>query len=350
MRRRRRRRRIASRRSQLLRPAIGEFHGEEPAVRDQNLAVDVHRDADAVSGAESELEVARRRVVELVPRAPGAQNLRNPLHRQGLLVLDRDDGARVSVPGRSEIVRLDLSPGMDIGLARHHLEQRRTRSGLVRRRRWRHRVQQPGGEHGVELAEARRERRRRLMVVVVAGAYISASSAVDNGGGEVHDWREAPGGESDPESRRRRAGRQGLVLIRRRRRRRRRDCLNPLTRQSRRGRRRRRRRRDRPGGREAPGVVGGDDCRVAADVAGKFGGGGGGGGGDGGFSAPATFGLEVLGMSFINVSFCRSSSSCSRCHEMPSINDPSCCLCFCCRLASEHWHLSLERERGEREL
>ena len=64
----------------MRRPPVGELHREEPAVRNQNLAMNVHGDANPILGTQRELDVARNGVVELVPGAPRRQDFRYPLH------------------------------------------------------------------------------------------------------------------------------------------------------------------------------------------------------------------------------------------------------------------------------
>lgn len=59
----------------LLGPAIREFDSEESAVGNEDVAMNVHGNGDAVFGGEGEFDVAGGRVVELVTGAAGGQQL-----------------------------------------------------------------------------------------------------------------------------------------------------------------------------------------------------------------------------------------------------------------------------------
>jgi hypothetical protein len=144
-------------RSLLLGPAVGQFGGEEPAVRDEYVAVNAERDGEAVLGAEGEADVGGVGVVELVPGATAADEVGDAVLEQHLPV----HGAR----GR-ELVRLGRGgDGVDAGggagvvvlLVGHHVEECGAGARLVKwQRRRGHGIEQPRVERGVELGVAGR--------------------------------------------------------------------------------------------------------------------------------------------------------------------------------------------------
>lgn len=144
----------------LLGPAVGELRGEEPAVRDEYVAVDAERDGEAVLGAEGEADVGGVGVVELVPGATAADEVGDAVLEQHLPV----HGAH----GLELVVRLVRrgGDGVDAGgggggagvvvlLVGHHVEEGGAGARLVERQRRRgHGVEQPRVERGVELGVA----------------------------------------------------------------------------------------------------------------------------------------------------------------------------------------------------
>jgi hypothetical protein len=136
----------------LLGPSVGELRREEPAVRDEDVAVDAERDGEAVLGGEGEADVGGVGVVELVPWAAAADELSDAVLQQHLAV----HGA-----GRLQRVRLRRRrDGVDgarvvVLLVGHHVEERGAGARLVERQRRRgHGVEEPRVERGVELGVA----------------------------------------------------------------------------------------------------------------------------------------------------------------------------------------------------
>lgn len=154
----------------LFRPAIGELPGEEPAVGNENLAMDVEGNDKAVLRAESQAHVAGVEVVELAAGARGGQDLSNP-------ILEK----KLAVWGLSRVrVRVRVGSGVVIVLVGHHIEEGWARSSdlLVERRRRGHWVEEAGVEGGVELGVARRVggvRRRGV------GGWVGGAGGVHGG-------------------------------------------------------------------------------------------------------------------------------------------------------------------------
>lgn len=150
----------------------------------------VHGDTDSVFGAERELDITGSGIVELVPGAAGPQEVRNPLHHEGVAIENLGFVQRRRSSGGGDGGGGDVGGGpvVDIGLAGHHFEERGAGSGLV----WRggHWVQKAGGEGGVKLGEAGGK---------VVGLWVGGVVAVGGGGGvgEVHyrgEWDGVGGG------------------------------------------------------------------------------------------------------------------------------------------------------------
>jgi len=159
-------------------------------MRDEDLAMHVHGDTDSIFGAERELDIAGSGIVELVPGAAGPQEVRNPLHHEGVAIENLGFVQRRRSGGGDGGGRdVGGGPVVDIGLAGHHLEERGAGSGLGGRGG--HWVQKARGEGGVKLGEAGRE---------VVGLRLGGVVAVGGGGGvgEVHYRGEAPRREADP--------------------------------------------------------------------------------------------------------------------------------------------------------
>jgi len=92
--------------------------------------MNVHGNTDTVFGAESELDVAGKGVVELVPGAARTKELGNTLHHEGLAI--KNLGLVVSV-GSGGVWDVGGGAVVDVGLASHHFEEGWAGSGLVGR-------------------------------------------------------------------------------------------------------------------------------------------------------------------------------------------------------------------------
>lgn len=176
----------------LLGPAVGQLGGEEPAVRDENVAVDAERDGEAVLGAEGEADVGRVGVVELVPGATAADEVGDAVLEQHLPV----HGAR-----GLELVRLGRGgdgvdarggvAGVVVLLVGHHVEEGGAGARFVERQRRRgHGVEQPRVERGVELGVAGGVGRRRVGGLGRSGVGGGRGGA---GGRRVHGVRGGAG-------------------------------------------------------------------------------------------------------------------------------------------------------------
>jgi hypothetical protein len=134
----------------LLGPSVGELRREEPAVRDEDVAVDAERDGEAVLGGEGEADVGGVGVVELVPGAAAADELGDAVLQQHLAVHGAGRLQRVSLRRRRDGVD---GARVVVLLVGHHVEERGAGARLVERRRG-HGVEEPRVQRGVELGVA----------------------------------------------------------------------------------------------------------------------------------------------------------------------------------------------------
>uniref|UniRef100_A0A9I9EHV2 Uncharacterized protein n=1 Tax=Cucumis melo TaxID=3656 RepID=A0A9I9EHV2_CUCME len=181
------------RRPLLFRPPFRELQCEKPTMSNKNLPVNTHRYTDPISRTQCELNVTARSVIELISRAPRSQNLRNPLHHQRLLVLNRN--LILMNRNRGNLGRDLRSSRVNIRLTSHHFKKGRTRSGFISRRRRRHWVQKPGGQSGVELRKPRRER-------VMTRSRMTIKRSTGRRRREIHYRRKSSRRKPYPESRR----------------------------------------------------------------------------------------------------------------------------------------------------